>query len=115
LKTSAGEKFTKSDRLLKRSEFEKVQRSGRKITTEHLVILWLPNKLNRSRLGIVTSKKVGKSVIRNRIRRVIREVFRRNRWLFPASSDVVVIPRKDSRLITYQEIVEELSARGKSS
>ncbi len=70
----------------------------------------------RTRLGIVASKKFGNSVQRNRLKRLIREVYRRNRKLFPESSDLVVIPKRVRHRIDYHGLKEEfekLSGRSK--
>ena len=102
------EAFPKKDRLLKRSEFIRVQRKGRKHGTKSLIILYQPGKKGRLRLGIAASKKIGNSVVRNRFKRLIREVFRRNRKLFPNSVDIVVIPKRVEHQICYHSLVEEL-------
>jgi len=110
------ESFPKRDRLLRRFEYLRVQRNGWKQQTESLVVLVYPRRDKRCRLGIAVSKKVGESVFRNRIKRVIREVFRRNRQLFPTSSDIVIIPKKGRKKFTYRGLQGELAAfarRGK--
>ena len=54
------------------------------------------------------TKKVGSSVQRNRIKRVVREVFRRNRPLFPSSHDVVFIAKREARDIGYADVLKEV-------
>ena len=110
------ESFPKRNRLLKRTEYVRVQRRGRKLTTKSMLMLVYPGKKGRTRLGIVASKKLGNSVVRNRLKRLLREVFRRNRNLFPESSDLVIIPKKVSHQVDYHSLKEEfrkLSGRGK--
>lgn len=72
------------------------------------MLLVLKNRLERRRIGITVSKKVGKSVKRNRIKRVIREAYRLNKNLFPTSCDVVVVPKRIEEDIGYQTIVDEI-------
>ncbi|HOX43702.1 MAG TPA: ribonuclease P protein component [Myxococcota bacterium] len=105
----ANETFPKQSRLLKRSEYLRVQGSGRKLQTRSLLILRLPNRLGRTRLGIAVSKKYGPSVQRNRLKRLVREAFRRHKELFPASADLVVIPKRVSHELSYALIVDELT------
>lgn len=79
-------------------------------------MLVYPGTKGRTRLGIVASKKLGKSVVRNRLKRLIREVFRRNRKLFPKDSDLVIIPKRVSHNIDYRilrEEFEKLAGSGK--
>ena len=102
------QRFTRADRLKKRYEFRQVQLSGRRIHTPHFLIVVQPNALHNTRLGITVTKKVGTAVERNRIKRVVREVFRRNRQLFPTSHDVVFIAKRDSSGITYEGLLAEL-------
>jgi ribonuclease P protein component len=104
--------FPKTDRLLKRSDFIRVQKHGKKYGTRSLLLLVQPNKLGRTRLGIVVSKKVGNSAQRSRIKRIIREAFRLNRGLFPANADVVIIPKVVSHRLEYGGLVEEMRAVG---
>jgi ribonuclease P protein component len=54
------------------------------------------------------TKKVGTAVQRNRIKRVVREVFRRNRHLFPPSHDVVFIAKRDAQHVSYDTLLGEL-------
>ncbi len=54
------------------------------------------------------TKKVGTAVQRNRIKRVVREVFRRNRSLFPTSADVVFIAKRDAAGIDYETALREV-------
>ena len=59
------------------------------------------------------TKKVGSAVERNRIKRVVREVFRRNRELFPASHDLVFIAKRGSTRIDYGSLLSELNRAAK--
>lgn len=64
--------------LKKPSEFSKVYKRGKSFADKNLVIYILPNKLDYTRVGLSVSKKVGNSVRRNRVKRLIRETFRLN-------------------------------------
>lgn len=101
--------FSKQDRLLRRSEFLTAQAHGRRVHTPHFVlILYDRGDGGRPRLGITASRKVGKAVQRNRIRRLIREVFRTNKPAFPAGHDCVVVVRENIPKLTFAQVREEL-------
>ena len=74
----------------------KVQEQGQKITAECLLALVLPNQLGRTRLGLTVSNKVGNSVIRNKIRRRLRELYRKRQSFLPKGIDLVVIARNSA-------------------
>lgn len=88
------ESFPRSLRLLHRAEFLKVQSQGRKVVVEPLLALALPNGRGVTRLGLTVSTKVGNAVVRARLRRLLREVFRKRRALLPSGLDLVLIPRQ---------------------
>ncbi len=102
------QRFRRVDRLKKRYEFKRAQLSGRRIHTPHFLIVVLPNAVQNTRLGITVTKKVGIAVQRNRIKRVVREVFRRNRQLFPVSHDLVFIAKRGATEIDYGSLLNEL-------
>lgn len=88
--------FTKADRILNRSEFLRLSRSGKKIQNHHFIITFSPGRFNRTRLGITVSKRVGKAVTRNRIKRFAREYFRQNRHHMTGSWDIHLIAKKEA-------------------
>ncbi len=77
-------------RLRKRWEFFQVYGRGEKEHAAYFVLYLLENELSRHRLGVTASRKVGKAIKRNQIRRRLREVFRRNREIIPPWWDVVI-------------------------
>lgn len=70
--------FSSDSRLLKSSEFNEVRKKGRRFFTKNFIIYTLYNGLDRNRLGITASARVGNSVKRNRVKRLLREFFRLN-------------------------------------
>lgn len=92
-----GARLPKAIRLRRRSEFVRVQEQGRKVPAEPLLALALRNSLGTTRMGFTVSSKVGNAVVRNRIRRRLRELFRQRRALLPEGLDVVVIARTSAR------------------
>ena len=102
------QRFPSAFRLRKRREFLAIQRKGRRQTVPHFVVITRTRKDPPSRLGITTSRKVGIAPQRNRVRRLVREFFRRQVSLTPPQ-DTVVIARPGAALLSYAEVAEELS------
>lgn len=94
-----GQGFPKGDRIRKRREFLEIQRKGRRIHLPDLVVVC--RRGPRKRLGITVTRKVGTAVQRNRIKRLIREVWRRNRELFPSGWELVLVGRRTAVNATY--------------
>ena len=90
--------------LKKNIEFGKVYRKGKSRANRQLVLYILENGTDKNRLGISVSKKVGNSVVRHRVKRLIKEVYRLNEPAFARGYDLVFIARKDARGKTYDEI-----------
>jgi ribonuclease P protein component len=88
-----------SARLRTRAEFTAVQEQGRRIASRSLTLLGMPNRLPHDRLGIIASRRLGGAVLRNRAKRRIRELFRRERQRSGGDArrgfDLVVIPRRE--------------------
>ena len=89
--------FPKKYRLLKRFEFRRVENAGKRKRLDHVVVVFAENSGDSPRLGLVVSRRVGNAVIRNRVKRIIREFFRYHR-LTLSPVDVVVIARKGANL-----------------
>jgi len=84
-------RFPRHSRILKTGQFDRVFKSGKKKRVHSLLILYLENPLGYARLGFALSKKrVRHAVQRNRVKRVVRESFRRHRDILPALDIVVV-------------------------
>jgi len=100
--------FPKRFRLLTRRDFLLRGRNVRRVRTGRFTVVWCEGREERSRIGIVVSKKVGDAVTRNRIKRLIREFFRLNRWRMGKPKDIVVIARPGIRVGKYWDIEREL-------
>ncbi len=102
--------FKKTERLVKRPEFEKVMAAGKRKRVGKLCIVFsIPNELNRKRLGIIASKKIGNAVARNRAKRRVREIFRHTKHRIEPALDVVVISGKDMVTLPHKVIEKKLS------
>lgn len=94
------------DVIRSNNEFKNVYRVGKSFANKYLVMYVLKNELNRNRIGITVSKKVGNSVVRHRVTRLIRESFRLNADKFQDKDgiDIVVIARQTAKGKKFQEI-----------
>ena len=100
--------------LHKGKEFSEVYTKGESKANRYLVMYVLNNGLSYNRIGISVSKKVGNSVVRHRIRRLIRESLRLCGDRFNIGLDLVVIARGTAKGRTYQEIADEIGGSIKS-
>src|SRR6185295_3373373 len=91
------EAFPREVRLLKRRDFLEVQERGKKVTAGPLVGLVAPSPDGKSRLGLTVSSKVGTAVVRNAVRRRLRELFRKRRDRWPGGMHLVVVARPSAR------------------
>jgi len=87
------QRFPKTARLRKRAEFLKLSRGGAKLHSASFVILTRSNSRSENRLGVTVSSKVGNAVVRNRVKRRVREYFRRHRAELPQGADILIIAR----------------------
>ena len=92
-----------SESLKKNRDFQNVYKKGKSYANRYLVMYVLENDTDRNRLGISVSKKVGNSVIRHHVTRLIRESYRLQEDMFNSGLDIVVIARSTARDISYHE------------
>ena len=97
-----------SESLKKNRDFQNVYKNGKSYANKYLVMYILENQTEKNRIGISVSKKVGNSVIRHRITRLIRESYRLQEEMFNSSLDIVVIARGTARNVGYKEIESAL-------
>lgn len=103
--------FCRADRLLRSREFEHVLRHGRRTLAGQFVVLTAPCQTSptRHRLGITVSKQVGNAVVRNHVKRQVREWFRAARDRLGAATDIVVIGRSGAGQLAGVEIAAILN------
>jgi len=101
--------FPKEFRIRTKKEFETVFEKGKRILGQGMVCYWLSDEQMGNKLGIVVSRKVGRSVKRNQIKRYIREFYRLNRPYFCKSGALVVVARVGLSEWTHQQIDAELA------
>ena len=93
-----------SESLKKHKDFQHVYKKGSSYANKYLVMYVLENGTSQNRLGISVSKKVGNSVVRHRITRLIRESYRLNETDFDSNLDIVVVARASAKGKGFHEI-----------
>lgn len=94
-------------RIRKSSEFKEVFEKGNKLNGESYTLVYSENTLGFPRLGLVVGKWCGNVIVRNRIKRILREVFRRNKSIFD-SLDILIIAKRKSETLNYNQAEEEI-------
>ena len=92
-----------SDSLKKNKDFQNVYRKGKSYANRYFVMYVLKNDTEQNRIGISVSKKVGNSVIRHHLARLVREAYRLHEDMFNSGLDIVVIARGAAKEITYHQ------------
>ena len=86
-------RFRQNERIRRRADFQHVYEHGVRIRSRYATLFVLANSLEVGRLGIAATRKLGGAVERNRAKRLIREVFRRNK--IASGFDVIVVPKRE--------------------
>jgi ribonuclease P protein component len=112
-------------RLKQRRDFLRVQQSGQKHHVRNFLVFVAPREPVKdapasppdapdaelpTRLGITITRKIGNAVTRNRIKRLVREVFRRNRSRLPSGLDLVWVAKRQAAEVEYDEVVADFEA-----
>ena len=106
--TDGSQRLRRCDRIGKRREFLSIYQRGRKIRSRNFVLYAMPSGLPFHRLGVTVSKKVGKAVVRNRVKRRLREIFRRNRPGGVPPVDLVINAKKSIAELEFDQLHDEL-------
>lgn len=100
--------FSKKDRLLKQADFVRLKKIGRKAQAYCFIAQIQKNNLENSRLGVTISKKAGGAVIRNRLKRLVRERFRAKRHTFFGVWDINIVAKKNIAQCSSEKVVSSL-------
>ena len=102
-----------SQSLKKNADFQNVYKCGKSFANKYLVMYVKENDLGFNRIGISVSKKVGNSVVRHRLKRLILESYRLQEDIFNSGLDMVIIVRSTAKDKTYHEIESAVIHLGK--
>jgi len=105
----SGSDFPKAERLRRRPEFLQFNAGASKMHTQHFLLLWKDTDGCGTRVGFTVSKKVGNAVVRNSIKRRLREFYRQNKSLFLAA-DINIVAKKGAEVLDFHQISTELAA-----
>jgi ribonuclease P protein component len=97
----------KKRRINRGKEYGFLYKNGRKINGRYIIVFIKENNLEHNRFGIVTSKKIGNAVIRNRAKRKIREVIRKNLQIIRPGYNIVVIARFNIKEVIFDLIEKD--------
>jgi ribonuclease P protein component len=102
-------------RLLRSGDFDRTLRSGRRISTDYLALFVSDNGLGRPRVGLAVSRKLGNAVVRNKIKRRLRELLRPMVLEAKGGRDVVIVARAravDAEFTRLRQEIEMLWSKG---
>jgi ribonuclease P protein component len=104
----ADERFPWRQRVVRSSDFRSLYATGRRLDAGKFVLFGRPNDLGYHRLGLTVSRKVGGAVVRNRVKRLFREIFRRFPADIPRHFDLVVNAKRECATVAYADLCRDL-------
>jgi ribonuclease P protein component len=104
----ATQRYRRRYRLRKRREYLALQSAGKRRRSPHFTVITRAKQSPPSRIGITTSRKVGHAPARNRIRRLVREFFRKRRATLDPPRDILVIAKPGAAGVSYADVEREL-------
>lgn len=102
-----------SESLKKNHQFQFVYKYGKSYANKYLVMYVKENGMENNRIGISVSRKVGNSVVRHRVTRLVRESYRLHEAVFNSGLDIVIVARQNAASVGYGEIESALLHLGK--
>lgn len=92
------EAFAKQERLIKTKDFRKVYKDGRSYKADFIILRLLPNAASTNRIGFsISAKSIKRAFRRNRMKRLFREAYRKNKKILKKGFDIVFVVRKDAK------------------
>jgi ribonuclease P protein component len=88
-------------------------KTAKKIHSERFILFWKENRIGHHRLGLTVSRKVGNAVVRNRAKRLFREIFRKSFREIPGQADIVINVKSNCARAKYKELQDEFMVAAK--
>jgi ribonuclease P protein component len=107
--------FSRAERLRRTVDFDRAYTEGKKVASSSLVLFFCPSRQEATRLGVSVSKKIGKAVVRNRVKRLLRESFRLNKHALKKGYDILLVARMGIQGMRFRQVevlILELFRRG---
>jgi ribonuclease P protein component len=101
------ESLPPQERIRKKKDFLIIYKKGSRYKSKYFNLIYLSNTLAYSRVGVVASKKIGNAVTRNKVKRWIRELFRRNKNLLEFPMDLLIVATSEMREASWAELKED--------
>ncbi len=98
------------ERIRKKKDFLHLYRKGSRFKGKYFHLIYLANNLTFSRVGVVASRRVGGAVIRNKVKRWMRELFRRNKGCLGFSVDMLIVAKPEMKEAGWAELNEQYLA-----
>jgi ribonuclease P protein component len=102
-------RFSRDARLRKHADFDTVYRNGRRLFSAHMTVFFLPRNAGGARVGFTIPRALGGAVVRNRIRRRMREATRLNLGTVGSGVDVVLHPKKSALMADFAVLCREIT------
>jgi len=96
-----------AERLRRSSDFQQAFQHGRKLVTSLFVVYVVRNSLAHSRCGLAVSKRVGQAVVRNLLKRRLRELFRQHKFVLDPPVDMVIVVRREAAQASGQMFAQQ--------
>ena len=106
--------LTRNERIRKPTDYLRIQRTGDRIVSNHFVFFFAENHVSIPRIGLIVSRKVGNAVVRNRVKRLIRQAFRQHKETVSGNVDVLVLAKPSAATLVYTDFVQAFTELGKT-
>ena len=102
-----GKRYPRCERMQYKWEFDEVKKQGQSFAGKFIVLSFLKHNLNRRRIGYIITRRIGSAVIRNKIRRRLREIYRSHHHSLTSGISIVIIARPSASRASYREFDKE--------